>query len=191
MSRKVWRAGDRRWPTRTRRRPGRWFWLAAGVVAAAGCAAGILAAMPGGGTAAPPARARQYLAYTACLLTDSRGLTASPASQVWAGMEDASLATHARVQYLPVPASAQAGTQDAGAESYVATLVLRHCGVVLATGAAQVSAVTAEAGRYPAVRFVVVGGTAHGANVTAVNPAPGGLRAEVAHLVTTAVTAAT
>lgn len=50
------------------------------------------------GNGGPPARARIYIAFTACLLTDGTGLAGHDAAATWAGMEEASLATHAKVQ---------------------------------------------------------------------------------------------
>ncbi|HEY4867303.1 MAG TPA: hypothetical protein VIK45_17525, partial [Candidatus Dormibacteraeota bacterium] len=61
----------------------------------------------------PPARARQYLSFTACLLTDSRGLAGAQASAAWAGLEQASASTRAQVQYLSV-------SQGAAAAPYLA-----------------------------------------------------------------------
>src|SRR5262249_6154599 len=69
------------------------------VIAVAAVAAGLVvwALWPAG---APP-RARPYLAFTACLLTDGQGIGGAAARPVWAGMSDASLATRVKVQYLP------------------------------------------------------------------------------------------
>lgn len=156
-------------------------WVVA-AVALAGCVTGVLIAVMSGSGAASPARARQYLSFTACLLTDSRGLAGPSAAQVWAGMQDASLATDAKVEYLPVY-----GTTAAAAQPYVASLVQRRCGMVLAVGAAPVSAVAADAGRYPAVRFVAIGATSGSRNVTTVDPANGQVRAGVARLIRAAV----
>jgi hypothetical protein len=116
------------------------------------------------GPDSPPPRARPYLEFTACLLTDGQGL-AGPAAPVWAGMQDASLATHAKVQYLAVSGEATVGN----ALPYLTSLIQRRCAVVLAVGPAQVAAVGADASRYPRVRFVVVGGSGSGTNVTVVN----------------------
>jgi hypothetical protein len=66
---------------------------------------GILVAVLVVGLAAwilwPSPRPRPYLAFTACLLTDEQGVAGSAAGAVWAGMQDASLATRAKVQYVP------------------------------------------------------------------------------------------
>jgi hypothetical protein len=80
-------------------------------------------------------------------------------------MEDASLATHARVQYLPVTGEATVGN----ALPYLNGLLQRRCSVLVAVGPAQVDAVNSVAGRYPAVKFVVVGGRASAGNVTALD----------------------
>jgi basic membrane lipoprotein Med (substrate-binding protein (PBP1-ABC) superfamily) len=127
-----------------------WLVAAATVVVLAGLAAWIWWPRP-----APP-RARQYLAFTACLLTDGQGLAGSPAHATWSGMQDASLATRAKVEYLAVPG--HAGQADA--LPYVTSLVQRRCDVVLAVGTAQVTAVTAVAPRYPHTHFVTIGGNA-------------------------------
>jgi hypothetical protein len=113
----------------------------------------------------PPPRERPYLDYTACLLTDAQGVAGAAAAPVWAGMQDASLATHAKVQYLPVTGEATA----ANALPYLTNLVQRRCAVVFAVGPAQVAAVAADAAKHPAVRFVVAAGPASGANVTTID----------------------
>jgi basic membrane lipoprotein Med (substrate-binding protein (PBP1-ABC) superfamily) len=151
--------------------------LVVAAVAVAGCVAGVLIAASGSG-ATPSARVRQFGAAIACLLTDSRGLAGSPAAQVWAGMQDASQATHAKVEYLQVY-----GTTAAAARPYLASLVQRRCGVVLAVGSAQVSAVAADAGRYPAVRFVAISSAASSRDMTTVDPATGQVRISVARLI--------
>jgi basic membrane lipoprotein Med (substrate-binding protein (PBP1-ABC) superfamily) len=157
-------------------------WAVVAAVAVAGCVAGVLTATASGSRATPPVRARQYLAFTACLLTDSRGVAGSPAAQVWAGMQDASLTTHAKAEYLPVY-----GSTAAAAQPYLASLIQRRCGMVLAVGAAQVTAVTVDAGRYPQVRFVAISATPGSRSVTTVDPADGQVRASVARLISAAV----
>jgi basic membrane lipoprotein Med (substrate-binding protein (PBP1-ABC) superfamily) len=155
--------------------------VAVGVVVA-GSVAGLLVATASRPGASPPARARQFLAFTACLLTNSRGVAGSPAAQVWAGMQDASLATHAKVEYLPAYARTAAAAQP-----YLTSLIQRSCGVVLAVGAPQVSAVTANAGRYPSVQFVAISGASSSRDVTMVNPAAGQIPATVSRLIRAAV----
>lgn len=100
-----------------------------------------------------PPRARQYLAFTACLLTDEQGITGAAAAPVWAGMQQASLATHAKVQYLP---AAGPSTVD-NVAPFLASLVQRHCGVIVAVGPAEVEAAQAAAGRAADAQFVLVG----------------------------------
>jgi basic membrane lipoprotein Med (substrate-binding protein (PBP1-ABC) superfamily) len=180
---------DRRQPpamaraSRWWRRLGRWRWAAVAcvVLVIGGLTGGVLAT--GGGGPAP--RARIYLAFTACLLTNSQGLASPQAAAAWAGMQTASLATRAKVQYLAVPP----GTSAAGARPYLASLLVRKCGVVVATGPAQAAAVAADAPRYGSVRFAVVGGRATASNVTVIPTSPGAMRSAVSALVTSAVAA--
>jgi hypothetical protein len=102
-------------------------WLAAGAcVAAAGAVAWAL--WPSNPATAP--QARHYLNVTACLLTDSRGIApGTPGAPAWAAMQNASLATHVMVSYLP-------DSGPGNATVMLDTLVQRHCGVIITTGAA-------------------------------------------------------
>lgn len=103
---------------------------------------------PRPGTAAPP-RARQYLDASACLLTESSGVTpGTPGAQAWHAMESASLASHVMVSYLP----------DSGAANVpvmLNTLVERRCGLIVVTGASRVQ-VTSAAKAHPAQSFILV-----------------------------------
>jgi basic membrane lipoprotein Med (substrate-binding protein (PBP1-ABC) superfamily) len=111
--------------------------------------------------ALPPTRARHYTAFQACLLTDGQGLADPNVQAVWSGMQDASLATHAKVSYLAV-----AGPQTEGnAEPYANTLVQRQCSLIIAVGQSQVAAVESVARTHPRSRFAVAGGHA-ASNVT-------------------------
>ena len=113
----------------------------------------------------PPTRARQYTAFQACLLTGAQGLADPAVRPVWSGMQDASLATHAKVSYLAV-----AGPQTTGnAEPYANTLVERHCSLVIGVGKSQVDAIESIAKANPHTRFAVVDGPAK-VNVTAITP---------------------
>src|SRR5947207_16029154 len=85
---------------------------------------------------AEPPRARQYLAFTACLLTGADGIAGADAAPVWAGMQDASAQTRAKVEYLSV---SEPATKE-NAEPFLASLVSRQCDVVLVVGSAQVAA---------------------------------------------------
>lgn len=143
-------------------------WLGATVAGVAGLVligAGITVAIIAGGPSPAPARARQYTAAQACLLTGSRGITSPQAAPVWAGMEDASLDTHAKVSYLPAYGPANSGNTA----RYASSLVQRHCDVILAVGTAPVQAIKRIAPRTPKTRFIVIGGTptiAPGSNFT-------------------------
>jgi hypothetical protein len=134
--------------------------------------------------APPPPRARQYLDFTACLLTDERGITGPEAKPVWAGMQDASSATRAKVQYLTV-----SGPQTVdNAVPYLNALAQRHCNLVLAAGTVPAGAVGRSAGQFPGTRFVVVGpGTTAGNVVVVPTTTPETVRPAVSRIVTNAV----
>lgn len=100
----------------------------------------------------PPVRARQYSAYTACLLTDSDGVSGSAARSVWSAMQSASAATSAQVTYLAI----QGPDTESNAETFVNTLALRHCDLVLAAGELPGQAVQHRAAAYPKQSFYVV-----------------------------------
>jgi hypothetical protein len=121
-----------------------------------------------------------YESVDACLLTGSHGLADPATAQVWAGMEEASQATSARVSYLAVTGRAT----EANAEPFAGTLLVRGCKVIVASGTAERAAALAEAARFSSVRFVVTGPAAGSApNVTALVFAPAGLSAGVASAV--------
>lgn len=173
------RGGTLRW---WRALDGSWRVVIVGSIAllvAAGVMVGLLGGSGGGG-AAP--RVRQYLAFTACLLTGPDGVADSLAATAWRGLEQASLRTRAQVQYLPV----MSGTTAGAAAPVLESLIVRHCGLVIAAGAAQVAAVEQAAQRYRSVRFAVLGRGAAGPNVAVVPPGPG-MRGAVAGLVSAAV----
>lgn len=147
-------------------RIGRWLAVAAGTLRgrrgwAVGSAAVIVLGLLGvwlfaaGGESGPPdPRARQYKDVDACLLTGEKGIAAgTPAAPVWEGMQQASLETRARVNYVPVmgPQSVE------NAQPYLNSLVQRKCDVVLAVGAPQVRVAESGAQQHPGIRFVVVG----------------------------------
>jgi basic membrane lipoprotein Med (substrate-binding protein (PBP1-ABC) superfamily) len=167
-----------------KRLPGRWVLLGLCITVAV---VGIGLAVSGaplpwssGSQALPPARARVYESVDACLLTGARGLADPAAAQVWAGMEDASRATSARVSYLAVTGP----DTEADAEPFAGTLLVRGCKVVVASGPAERAAALADASRYDSVRFVVTGAAAGSpSNVTALAFTSSGLRAGVAFAV--------
>lgn len=148
----------------------RWF-LAAVAVVAAGF--GVTGCGSGSPTASTD-RARTYTDYRACLLTGMRGIADPGAAPAWAGMQSASLATHAKVSYLAVN-----GPQtEANAATYVGTLVVQQCDVIIAAGAAERAAVIAAARQFRSVRFAVaitsagpVAGAAANVEVVAGDPA--------------------
>ncbi|MBT8224647.1 MAG: hypothetical protein HKP61_02980, partial [Dactylosporangium sp.] len=102
---------------------------------------------------APKPRERAYKATTACLLTDDRGIVGDPARAAWAGMQEASLATRIKVQYLAIT-----GPQtEANGLSYYNSLGLRKCTVIIAAGPVPVATAMAGAARFPDIEHVTVG----------------------------------
>jgi basic membrane lipoprotein Med (substrate-binding protein (PBP1-ABC) superfamily) len=142
-----------------------------------------------GGSALPASqtKARVYESVDACLLTGPQGLADPAAAQSWAGMEQASKATTARVSYL---AATGPGT-EAAAEPFAGSLLVSGCKVVVAAGVPERAALLAEASRFAGVRFVVAGPAAGSpSNVTVLAFAPAGLQAAVASAVEVGVHAA-
>jgi basic membrane lipoprotein Med (substrate-binding protein (PBP1-ABC) superfamily) len=154
------------------------------VTLACAAVAGVLAVQHETTVSAAP-RARIYLAFDACLLTRERGLAGPQAAQAWAGLQRASLATHAKVEYLPVMGAQTIG----GALPVLSSLLQRNCNVIVAAGTPQIAAVDQDAARYPAVRFATVGGPAGGSNVTVLSTATAQIAPAVDNLVTAAVQA--
>lgn len=139
------------------------FGVGLGAVVAAAVAAVFLWPSTGKDAVMPTARA--YRDVDACLLTDSRGISPGlPAAPVWAGMQDASLATKARSSFL----SAMGPDTQANVVPYVNSLLQQHCSVVVAVGSTPVDAVRSVASRQKGVRFVVVGDGVETANVSVV-----------------------
>ncbi|HEX6500821.1 MAG TPA: hypothetical protein VF054_17590 [Micromonosporaceae bacterium] len=105
---------------------------------------------------------------------------AGSAAAVWAGMQDASLATHAKVQYLSV-----AGPQTAdNAAPFLAGLAQGHCDLVFVAGEAPVAAVRSTAPTFPRVTFYVLGQTEPRSNVSIVDASsPETIRTAVARIV--------
>lgn len=144
----------------------------------------------------PATRARHYTETDACLLTDRNGINTKAAAAVWQGMQDASLATHARVSYSSVT-----GEQStANARPFLNAMLQGSCEVVLAVGDPEVKAAREATGRYSKLGFVLVGSGSGsgseggskdkaGADNVAWVPAGAGLRAGVAAAVKRAVDA--
>ncbi|MGW2803187.1 BMP family ABC transporter substrate-binding protein [Streptomyces sp. NPDC001269] len=161
-----------------------WAWGGGAAVVAVSGTVVALSLSGGGDEATPAPRARQYTSFAACLLTDAKGVAGPQAAPVWAGMKDASLATHAKASYLAVAGPAT----EANAQAYANTLIQQRCDLVLAVGEAPVSAVRQLAPRSPKSQFVAVGAgfTAH--NVRFI-PAVAGTRTAVAKAMESAVDA--
>jgi len=143
----------------------RFWWIGALVVGAAVVAVAVAVTLrPTGGRQLPPARARQYRAFSACLLTGAGGLADVRAATVWSGMQDASSATLAKVSYL-----AAVGPETVpNALPFAESLIQQRCDVVVAVGTAETAAIVQEASKHLDVRFVVVGANDPAANVVVV-----------------------
>jgi basic membrane lipoprotein Med (substrate-binding protein (PBP1-ABC) superfamily) len=132
----------------------------------------------------PPARARQYLEFSACLLTGPSGLADSSAQAVWSGMENASDATRAKVTYL----AAVGGAETVGSVTpFANTLVQQHCGLILAVGDVEVRTAQSIAAANTSTDFVLVGGGSSAGNIAVV---PAGSAADTATRVASVVKAA-
>jgi basic membrane lipoprotein Med (substrate-binding protein (PBP1-ABC) superfamily) len=145
----------------------RWYFVALGVLVVG--AAVVWFAWPSSPPPEQP-RARQYLEFNACLLTDDQGIAGPTGQPVWAAMQEASLATLAKVQYLAV-----AGPQtESNALPFANSLAQRRCDLIFAAGPAPAAAVRTAATSFPGVRFYIVtadapaAGAANPSNVRAV-----------------------
>lgn len=113
----------------------------------------------------PAPRARQYLAFKACLLTDSQGIAGKGAATAWAGMQQASLSTRAKIQYLPVAGPATVPT----ALPYLRSLVQLHCDLIVAASGFPSTAVAEGANHFEKNRFVVIGERSTGPNIVSIS----------------------
>ena len=123
--------------------------------------AGVLTWVLWPGDDRPDPRARVYTDASACLLTPAAGVVDKAAAPVWAGMQQASLATRGKVSFLEVDGP-QTGDN---AKSFLGTVASGGCDLVLVVGPAPVAALDATAAAYPKVRFLAVGGGKPQANV--------------------------
>jgi len=158
----------------------RWYWLSgAGLVLVA---IAVFLLWP---ASEKEPRAREYRDVSACLLTDEQGIASPQVAPVWAGMQDASLKTLGQVRYLAI-----SGAQDVpNGRSFIGTLVLGKCAVIVAAGQLPVQTVTAVAREYPSQRFMIVGGeTSASDNVSVISDSdPDALRVAVTREITPAL----
>jgi basic membrane lipoprotein Med (substrate-binding protein (PBP1-ABC) superfamily) len=163
---------------------GRVWWIAGAALAVVAVVTTLIVVLGHRGRQLPPPRARQYRSVDACLLTGAGGLADPQAAAVWAGMQDASLKTLARVSYLPVVGP----DTVADALPFAQSLIQRHCAVIVAVGQVEVGALAKEAPKHTDIRFVLIGGTAGGSNVSVVPAEPRErVRPAVAEVMTRAV----
>jgi hypothetical protein len=99
-------------------------------------------------------------------------------------MQEASLATRAKVQYLSV-----SGPQTVeNALPFLSSLAQGRCNLVFAAGAVPIGAVRQGASTFPGTRFVVVGADVQGPNVSKVDQSsPAETQAAVKRIVLDAV----
>lgn len=174
----------RKAPLPARRLPGKRSLILGAVAALVGAAGVTWLLWPD--PSPPPPRAREYLEFTACLLTGPRGLQAPDAAPVWAGMQDASVATRAKVQYLSVtdPQTAE------NASAFLAGLAEGRCNLVFAAGELPAAAARKDAARYPGVAFYVLGDGGDSGNLKHLDgTGTAEVRQKVNDVVTTAVAA--
>ncbi|MET9261291.1 hypothetical protein [Amycolatopsis sp. NPDC004079] len=164
----------------------RWVVAAAAGIVVAGAVAAAVWWPSGDDSGLPPARARVYADFSACLLTGGQGLASPGAGAVWAGLQDASGDTRIKVSYL----AASGPATEANYLPYLNSLAQRRCDVILTAGEPGTSAALAQAAAHPAIRFVAVGGTGReGPNVSAVRVTDH-VRGDVAETVRAAARAA-
>jgi basic membrane lipoprotein Med (substrate-binding protein (PBP1-ABC) superfamily) len=116
-----------------------------------GAAALLTGHQPHSATAVDP-RTHVTVNYTACLLTDTGGITTEPALAAWEGMQTATASTNERVTNQAV-----IGAQTPhNATAFINTLAAQKCAVIIAVSKPIVEAAVAEASTYPAIRFIVI-----------------------------------
>jgi hypothetical protein len=115
----------------------------------------------------PAVRTSPYTNYTACLLTDSTGITGT-AAPVWAGMQGASRIARERASYLTI----QGADTSANADTYINTLALRGCDIILADGALPDQGVTDRATAFPKLRFIAIPEPATAGTTGSAAPSP-------------------
>jgi hypothetical protein len=103
------------------------------------------------------ARERALSPVSACLLTDTTGVSSSPASDVWRGVQDAAAAAKVRATFLPL-------VRTGSPQDEINALLAQKCSVILGVGNKAVAAVTtASSGAHPGVQFAVTGPGPRGA----------------------------
>jgi len=162
----------------------RWPWLVSGLIVLVSVAGWLVWPR----AEAHPPRERQYRSDLACLLTDDKGVAEGDAAAAWAGLRDASETTLVRSQSLAVTGE----QSEANAMSFLASLVQRQCGLVIAVGSAPVAAVLSGSQRFTGPTYAVVAKEAPARPILAVTLGDHeAIRAGVKELVEKALPAAT
>jgi basic membrane lipoprotein Med (substrate-binding protein (PBP1-ABC) superfamily) len=133
----------------------------------------------------PPTRAREYRDVEACLLVGPAGITDSQNATVWAGMQEASAATKARVTYMV----AVGPETQANALPFAQALVQKGCAVIVAAGPVESGAAAGVARQHKEIDFILIGDTTadNGDNVVIVATAGDQLQHQVAQAVRAAL----
>lgn len=92
------------------------------------------------------------------------GIADPAAAPTWAGMQHASLKTHAKVQYLSITGPATV----ANASPFLNTLIAFDCAVIVAAGDLPTKTVVAQAGAHTKQPFILIGASDGHPNVTSV-----------------------
>ncbi|MFH8380823.1 hypothetical protein ACH4E7_07760 [Kitasatospora sp. NPDC018058] len=128
----------------------------------------LLALLAGCSSAHPapkPTATQPFIAFNACLITDTTGLApGSPATQAWAGTQAATGPLHARAGYV---------TADPGkADGAIGGLILKNCSLIISasTDGRFAPAVEAAAKAHPDQHFLIVGTAGPAANVRSLQP---------------------
>ena len=165
------------------RRPRRQ-WFYAGTAAVVLVGAGLAWLLWPSPKVPPPPRARSYLDYTACLLTGEAGIADTVAAPAWAGLQDASLTTHAKIQYLAI---AGPQTVDNGV-TFLNSLAQSGCNLIFAAGDIATATVDRGAAQFPNTPFYPIGGGATHANTFPISAgSPESVRTTVVRTLTAAV----
>ncbi|MET9183542.1 hypothetical protein ABZX88_35835 [Kitasatospora aureofaciens] len=125
----------------------------------------LLAGCSSGDPAPKPTATQPFIAFNACLITDTAGLApGTPAAQAWAGIQSATDPLHARAGYVTV--------EPAKADSAIGGLILKNCSLIISASTNEHFAPTIDAiaKSHPEQHFLLVGTAGPAANVRSLRP---------------------
>lgn len=163
------------------RSTGSWLPWTVGALVLGSLAGAVLIVAPDSSTG--PGEPEQTVAHeralsevSGCLVTESTGVATKPASEVWAGLQDAAADVQARASFLPL---LNAGSP----KDQVNALLAQRCTVVLAVGKKPAAAVRSVASaKPPGVRFATAGAADSEAGMPTFALTRDGTRAAVARM---------